>query len=109
MQAGKLSERVTLQSKQVARNGIGEEVVTWADIATVWAQVEPLRGREFFAASQMQTSVDVRMRIRYGVNVGPEDRALWRGQPHDIVSVIEPNAERTMLELMCVSGVRDGR
>lgn len=107
--AGKLTERVTIQRKSAARNAIGEEVVTWADIATVWAQVEPLRGREFFAGAQMQAAVDVRIRIRYGVSVQAEDRAVWRGQAHDIVSVIEPGARQAELELMCISGVRDGR
>ncbi len=109
MQAGKLTERVTIQSKAATRAANGEEVVSWADVATVWAQVEPLAGREFFAAAQMQSAVDVRMRIRYRVGVLPQMRVLWRGQAHDIEAGLQPNAQRAYLELMCVSGVRDGR
>lgn len=107
--AGKFNERVTLQSKVAARTGIGEEVVTWADVATVWAHVEPIRGREFFAAAQLQDATDHRVTIRYRTGVTRDQRVVWRSQPLDIVSVIDVNARRENLELMCLSGVRNGQ
>ena len=55
--AGKMTERVTFQAKSVTRNSLGEEVVTWGDVATVWAEVHPSRGREFNAANQTQQVV----------------------------------------------------
>lgn len=107
LSAGDLDQRVTLQSKSVTRAGNGEEVVSWVDVATVWAKVGQIRGREFFAATQMQDAVDVRVNIRYRAGVTREMRLLWRGSPLDIVSVIE-NGRKEWLELMCVSGVRNG-
>ena len=62
--AGKYDQRVTFQQKGVTKNAIGEEVVTWSDVVTLWAEVVPLRGGEFYAANQTQQSVDVRFRIR---------------------------------------------
>lgn len=106
--AGKFDQRVTIQSKDVTRNSIGEEVVTWVAVAEVWARVEPIRGREWFAAAQMQDSTDHRVTIRYRSGITREMRVLWRGEPLDIVSVIDVNARRENLELMCMSGVRNG-
>ena len=34
---GEFRERLTIQQKDVTRNGIGDEVATWSDVATTWA------------------------------------------------------------------------
>ena len=107
IQSGKLDQRVTIQQKSATRAANGEEFITWSDVATVWAAVLPIRGREFFAAAQMQDSVDYRVNIRYRTGVVREMRLLWRSSPLDIVSVIE-NGRKEGLELMCISGVRNG-
>jgi SPP1 family predicted phage head-tail adaptor len=107
MQAGRLDQRVTLQQKSVTRAANGEEVVTWNTVDTVWAEVAPLRGREFFAGAQMQDAVDVRVRIRHRAGVTRDMRLVWNGAPLDIVSVIALGRNEA-LELMCVSGVRNG-
>lgn len=107
--AGHLRDRVTLQQRAAGVDAHGQESTTWEDVATVWAHVQPLRGREFFAAGQVQSQVDVRMRIRYRSDVVPTMRAVWRSQPHDIVGVIDVEAAKEALELMCATGARDGR
>lgn len=105
--AGRLDQRVTLQAKSATRAGNGEEVVTWTDVATVWASVQQLRGKEFFAGAQMQDEIDVRVRLRYRAGVTRDQRLQWNGAPLDIVSVIALGRNEA-LELMCVSGVRNG-
>lgn len=107
--AGFLGERVTLQQRAAGVDSHGHPSTSWSDVAEVWAEVEPIRGREYFAAGQTQAPVDVRMRIRYRSDITPSMRAVWRSVPHDIVSVIDMGAQRVALELMCLSGGRDGR
>ena len=106
--AGDLTQRVTLQGKSVTRAANGEEVVTWSDVATVWAAVLPVRGREFFAAAQMQDATDIRVRLRYRAGVTRDMRVLHGSSTYDIVSVIDPESRHEELELMCLSGVRNG-
>lgn len=106
---GNMSQRVTLQSRAAGVDSHGHPSTTWSNVVTVWADVQPIRGREYFAAGQTQSPVDVRIRIRYRSGVTQAMRAVWRDVPHDIVSVIDVGAQRTALELMCVSGGRDGR
>lgn len=107
--AGQFDQRVTLQAKSVTRSAIGEEIVTWEPVAELWARVEPIRGREWFAAAQMQDATDHRVTIRYRAGVTRDMRVVWRGEPLDIVSVIDVNARRENIELMCIAGVRNGR
>lgn len=106
MRAGLLDQRVTLQSKSVTRAGNGEEVVTWTTEATFWAQVQQLRGKEFYAGAQMQDAVDVKVRALYRSDVAREKRLVWDGTPLDIVSVIATGGRKGGIEVMCLTGVR---
>jgi SPP1 family predicted phage head-tail adaptor len=111
--AGRFDQRVTFQESIPTTNAFGEEVPTWQDIATnptVWARVEPLRGREFFAAGQMQASAEVRITVRWRADLNERMRLVWRGVPHEIVAPpIDVAGRQVDLEFMCTSGVRDGR
>lgn len=112
--SARAKHRIKLQSKSVTRNAIGEEVVTWADVVTetadhcLWAEVWPLKGREFFAAQQTQYAADVRFRIRYRSDITREHRVLWNSEPYDIVQIIDVGAGRHTTEIMAVNGIRNG-
>ena len=109
MDAGKFDQRVTIQRRVTTQDEYGQEVVEWADLAHPWAQAAPQRGREYVAAGQAQAEVPVIFRIWWRAGIDQTMRVLWRGQPHDITAVIDPQGARRMLELVCVAGVRDGR
>lgn len=109
LNAGQLDQRITLQARASGVDALGQESTTWQDGITCWASAEPLRGREFFAAGQAQSQIDVRFRIRWRTGIVPTMRVQWRSEPYDIVAVIEPRGASDVLELMCVSGGRDGR
>lgn len=112
--AGKAQHRITLQAKSVTRAANGEEVVTWTDLVTdtadhaIWAEVWPLKGREFFAAQQTQYAADVRFRIRYRTGIVRDQRVLWNGEPYDITQVVDVGAAHHTIEILAVNGVRNG-
>lgn len=108
MRAGDLDQRVTLQARSVVTDAMGQDTITWQDIATVWAQCQAVRGREFFAAAQVQQEQTVKVRIRYRADVSTMTRLIWDGRAHDITGVV-PVGRKDMLEIMCLQGVKDGR
>lgn len=108
MDIGKLDQRITLQSRSVAADAAGQDTITWTDVATVWAQVQAVRGREFFAAAQVQQEQTLKVRIRYRADVLPTWRLVWQGRNHDITGVISVG-RKEMTEIMCLQGVKDGR
>ena len=89
MEAGKLRHYVELQRVTVTSDSHGDQVKEWATIATAWASIEQLSGREFLQASQAMSDVNVRIRIRgrTDVTLTPKDRVLYAGREHDIVGV----------------------
>ena len=61
----KASHRVTVQSKTLVRDNYGGSSVTWSDVGTYWASIEPLSGREIYMQDQHQSKVNSKMTIRY--------------------------------------------
>jgi SPP1 family predicted phage head-tail adaptor len=106
-----LTRQVDIEQRTDTVNGLGEGVPTWTVAHSgVWAQMQPVRGREFFAAGQMQTPADVRWRIRWRAGVTANMRIIASGLPYEIVGEpIDVDGARQTLELMCTTGIRDGR
>ena len=102
MRAGWLRHRVTIQEKVVTRDAYGEEDFTWANVRTVWASVEPMRGREFLQAQTEQVVYDTIVRMRYGIDVTPENRLMWNNQYYDVRSAISILEKQKELELQCI-------
>ena len=63
-----MRHRVTIEAPVDGVNEFGERVVTWSTVETVYAAVEPVRGREFFAAEQVQSEVSHRVVMRVSIS-----------------------------------------
>lgn len=101
MRAGELRHRVTIQQKSVTRDSFGAETVSWTDVAVVWAAIEPLQGREFFSAQQVNAEVTTRIRIRYRSGITPAMRVLFGSRAFDIQGIINIEERNRELHLMC--------
>lgn len=109
--AGKLRHRVALQalgagSPQQTGSGMPDE--SWSTVATVYASVEPLNGRELFAAQEHHAETTTRIRIRYRSGVTAKMRVSHGGTLYNILSVIDPEKRHKEMQLMCSDGVNDG-
>ena len=99
LSAGRLRDRVTIQTKSVARDSYGAEVVTWTTLATVWASVESLSGREYMAAQQVNAERVQRVVIRDRDDVMPHMRVTHRGRTMNIDAILKRDLDH--LYLMC--------
>ena len=109
--AGQFDQRIRIERKGTpTRAPNGDEIAAWEPVAEVWARVEPMRAREWFAAAQAQSGADYRVTIRYRLGITADMRVVWirTGQVLDIVGEpIDINGRRQDLELMCASGARN--
>ena len=102
MRAGRLRHRVTIQRPVNMQSEYGSKTgYAWEDLATVWASVEPLRGREFLDAEAEGAEVTTRIVIRYRENVGPACRVVWGTRAYDVVSTLSVEERDRQIELMC--------
>lgn len=104
MQAGKLNQQIVIQSYTPTRNSIGEELIkTWSTVATVWASVDPLSGRELLAARDIRAEVTTRIRIRYRTGLTPKMRIVHGSSTYEISEVVNRTTANRDLELLCVA------
>lgn len=110
MQIGKLRHRIAIQSRVETQDATsGAVTLTWANYATdVPAEVVPLSGREFMAASAEQAGVEARIMVRYDAGILPTMRVTFDGLSYDIRAVLPDPTARRHLALMVSRGVTDG-
>ena len=100
MDPGRLNRRIVIREKSVSRDAYGAEVITWDTVATVWAAVLPVRGREYVAMREAQADITTRFLIRYRAGITPAMQIQFGGANYGIVEVINPGDARETLELM---------
>ncbi len=104
MQAGKLRHRVTVRNLVETQSTItGELVRSWTTVIDgVWASVEPLSGREYFASQQFQSKVDTKVTLRYStVNIDPKMTVHNGTHVYEVQGVIRPELKTEQYQLMC--------
>jgi len=107
MKPGKLNKRIIIQQTTMTQNGYGEPIDSWSTFATVWASLEPVQGREFWAQQQVQSEVTIRIRIRYFSGVTSAMRILYGSRIFTIQSVIDVQERHVEMQLMCSEGVAE--
>jgi len=108
MLAGQLRHRITIERATLTQNAFGEQVQTWATLATVWARVEPITGKERYAAMQTQSDIDNRILVRYQsalTALAPNDRITWDSKTYDIRSVVNTEQRNIQLEIFATQHI----
>ena len=85
--AQELNTKVELQRATIVEDEYGQQIEVWAKLADVFAKVEPLVGREYMAAAQVQAEDQVKVTMRYRDDMKPSDRLTMRGEHWDIRSI----------------------
>jgi len=105
----RLDKRITIlrPSGPDDKDEYGQPLDNPVEVCTVWAAIEPLRGREYFAAMAEQADVTTRIRIRYREDIDRTMIVRYKepGDPEfrefEILHVIHPEYRRRELQLMC--------
>lgn len=106
MNPGKLDRRITILNPiGETENEMEEIVLGLEEVATVWASVEALRGREYLEAQKIRAEVTYRVIIRYRNDIKPTMRIKFDNRELEIQSVIEIGRKK-YLELMCIEKVK---
>lgn len=82
----------------------------WVDVCQLWCAIEPLAGREYYAAAQTQAELTHRITARYrsDIVIQPTMRALYGSRVLEIIGVADVEERHRWLELRCVERVADG-
>ena len=102
MQAGKLRQRITIVSQPIAsnRNEFGEEIAQEQLVANLWADIEPIRGREVLAGNELTAEMSHRIHTRYVRGIEPTHIVKYGARQFNILSVIDVGERHKELEML---------
>ena len=111
MKAGQMRHRITIQNFTTIELPSGEEKEVWFDVATVWAEVKAISGRELVASGAEKAEATIRVWMRYRTDVTAASRLLclngpFKGAVLEITGPPIPDPKGTRLEILCKSGVK---
>lgn len=101
-QTAKMDRRVTIQQVTEASDGQGGQTETWADVATVWASINPMSDYEKFQAQQLQTNTTHKLTIRYRTGLTTKHRVLFGTRIFNIKGIVNPGEANFFLNLKCI-------
>lgn len=103
MRAGILDQRVTLKRRTVTgQDTFGQDIISMVTVATVWAAVRYLSGRELDQAQQTfaEARYEIEMRRRPDLTIKRADTVEWRGQTLDILDVAGPGTREDSWKIL---------
>lgn len=103
MNIGDMRHRITLQKKVDVVDAEGFTTQQWQDVATVWAAVENLHGREYWEAAAVQAENTVKFTIRYRPDIDQTMRIVFRGQIYEITAIDNIKYRNEYLEIKAVA------
>lgn len=113
--AGRLRHRVSIEQylALLDSNGevlqdpdTGEVLMDWVALAEVWAAIEPLSTREFFAAQSVQSKVSARIIIRYRPDIDAAMRLRHNQKIYNIEGILaDKDSGLEYITLPCSQGV----
>jgi SPP1 family predicted phage head-tail adaptor len=103
MNPGKLRHKITIQKLINTQDTFGQPVEQWIDVAIgVRASVEPLVGKQYFAAETINSELTHKIGMRYRTGITPNMRIKFKDRYFSIIgppiNYKELNIE---LQLMC--------
>lgn len=102
---GKMRHRIIFQSFTGEQDVFGDPLQAddsnWADVAAVWAAIDPVSGREFYAVEQSQSEVSHKIRCRYRAGLTTAMRIKYRSRRFKIISIIDWEERHESLLIVC--------
>jgi len=101
MRAGPLRCRVTIEATVETQGSDGSVIQAWETLATAWASIEPLIGKEYFAQQREQATVSHKIRMRHIAGITHKMRIAWGTRLFEIESVLNVGERNREIVLMC--------
>lgn len=109
IEAGKLPDRIQIQTRDVGQDAAGQPLNSWTTWNTVWSRVESVGGMEPFRAAQFAAEVTHQVTVRWLDGLTPLQRILTaRGQILDVLTVNYPVRKIEPVKLICKERISQG-
>jgi len=106
MKFERMRHRIILQKPlDIELNTMGETAPKYENWKTVWANVEPMVGREYQESQKLQAETSYRITIRYLAGLHPNMRVMFRGRAFEVQSILNIGERNEELLLVAIEKV----
>ena len=98
---GRLRKRITILKFEETENELGQTVNALKPFKTVWAEIHPLKSREYIEAGLTQTESTYKILMRWFEGLTEEMFIEYRSQQFSITSICDVEMSHDYYELMC--------
>lgn len=88
------------------QNEIGEDVQVPKLYKKLWADVQPIRGKEFVESQKVSSEMKYRITTRYRKGLDTSMEVRWNNHKLNIEAIIDVSGREESMELMCVEKVK---
>jgi SPP1 family predicted phage head-tail adaptor len=100
--AGRLRERITLESATETQDAAGQPIRTWSTLESgIPAEVVAVSGGEVIRGRQVHADAKYMITVRYRTDVTTLERVSWNSLTLPIVAVGDPYGDRRDLRIEC--------
>jgi len=106
--AGKLDQRITLQTFTEADDGIGGKTKAWANLASVpavWAKVSHKGGLEVLSEGRTNATSKTIFTIRNRTDLDERMRVVWGSENYDVRNINRMGGRALYLDIEAERGV----
>lgn len=101
-----MHQKITCRSQVMTSTTAGEQLESWQDIATVWAEIRSQSGDLTTSARQSHISTIYKVRLRYQDKLLSTRNILWQGQAYRVSSLLDQDNRKRVLEFDMVKEIR---
>lgn len=105
MDIGRTNKRITFCRYEEKENALSQLEQVLVEVKTVWASVEPTRGREYQEAQRIRPELTYKITTRYHKEITPDMFIKWKERHFKIVSVINVKERNEVLEIICTESL----
>lgn len=106
MDIGRTNKRITFCRYEEKENALSQTEQVLTEARTVWASVEPTRGREYQEAQRVRPELTYKITTRYHKGIAPDMFIKWGERYFNIVSIINVKEKNAMLEIVCTENLQ---
>jgi SPP1 family predicted phage head-tail adaptor len=99
-----LNRRITIEQPVNSGDGAGGATVSWSDVATLFANIEPQRGSFSSNGFREQSEITHRVTIRYLAGLSSKMRVKYGSRYFNIRAIVNEDEKNERLILICQEG-----
>lgn len=108
MKIGRMAHRVTFMKRDDVTDELGQHKQQLVDVYTVWADIAPTKGGEFYEAQKLREELSWNIFVRYIPDITADMLIRHKERLFQIKSVVDYDFKHRMLKIQCVEYVENG-